>query len=152
MNLVRTIRSDNMTKQVLVSICGRQFDLEENEPIELVTTGEYYLKNGKHYIFYEEQMSEDDDITKNVLKISDGIVELKKRGVSEHTMVFEIGKKNHSNYHTPMGMLLMGVHTKALTVTEKEDGMELWIQYQLEVQGEHVSKCEITIKIQEKDV
>ena len=140
-----------MTKKVLVSISGRQFDLEDNEPIELMTTGEYYLKNGKHYIFYEEQLSPEDDTTKNVLKISDGVVELKKRGVSEHTMVFEIGKKNHSHYQTPIGSLLMGIHTKALTFTEKEDGMEIWIQYQLELSGEHVSKCEITIKVQTKE-
>lgn len=139
-----------MTKKVMVSISGRQFDLEDNEPIELITAGEYYLKNEKHYILYEEQMSPEDGVTKNVLKIGDGIVELKKRGATDYTMTFEIGKKNHAHYQTPIGPLFMGVHTKSLTFTEKEEEMELWIQYDLEVQGEHVSKCEITIKIESK--
>ena len=40
-----------MTKDVLVKISGLQFEeQEENEPVEIITTGNYYKKNGKHYI------------------------------------------------------------------------------------------------------
>ena len=35
--------------------CGIQKrDGETDEPIETVTPGEYYFRNGKHYILYEE--------------------------------------------------------------------------------------------------
>ena len=44
-----------MTKDVLITICGIQKrDGETDEPIETVTPGEYYFRNGKHYILYEE--------------------------------------------------------------------------------------------------
>ena len=52
-----------MTKDVLVSISGMHEEIvevtpeveeDENEAIEVVTPATYYLKNGKHYIVYEE--------------------------------------------------------------------------------------------------
>ena len=47
-----------MTKEVLINISGLQMDVDPENPIEMVTTGAYYLKNGKHYILYDE-LSED---------------------------------------------------------------------------------------------
>ena len=55
-----------MTKEVLINISGLQMDVDPENPIEMVTTGAYYLKNGKHYILYDE-LSEDNEVTKNVL-------------------------------------------------------------------------------------
>ena len=44
-----------MTKDVLITISGIQtIDGEVNDPIETVTPGEYYFRNGKHYILYDE--------------------------------------------------------------------------------------------------
>ena len=44
-----------MTKEVLVTISGLQFSPEtESESVELITSGSYYKKNGKHYIIYDE--------------------------------------------------------------------------------------------------
>lgn len=46
-----------MTKDVIVTISGLQFAQEtETEPVEIVTAGSYYKKNGKHYIIYDEVM------------------------------------------------------------------------------------------------
>ena len=43
-----------MTKEVLVTISGLQFSPEtESESVELITSGSYYKKNGKHYIIYD---------------------------------------------------------------------------------------------------
>lgn len=43
-----------MTKDILINISGLQMDVDPNDPIEMMTTGAYYLRNGKHYILYEE--------------------------------------------------------------------------------------------------
>ncbi len=48
-----------MTKDVLLSISGLQFAAKEEEdvePVEVITAGGYYKKNGKHYIMYDEVM------------------------------------------------------------------------------------------------
>lgn len=53
-------------------------DVDPNDPIEMMTTGAYYLRNGKHYILYDE-LSEDNEIVKNVIKIGPKSVELTRK-------------------------------------------------------------------------
>ena len=44
-----------MTKDVLVTVKGLQsIDAGEPEEAELVSKGDYYYKNGHHYIFFDE--------------------------------------------------------------------------------------------------
>ena len=48
-----------MTKEVMVTIAGLQAigeDSEDQDAIELVHIGEYYKKNGNHYILFDEMM------------------------------------------------------------------------------------------------
>ena len=46
-----------MTKDVIISIRGLQVLVDENgeqEPVEVLNTGQYYYKNHQHYILYDE--------------------------------------------------------------------------------------------------
>ena len=43
-----------MTKDVLITISGVQMSDGDNSDVEMITTGSYYMKNGKHYITYDE--------------------------------------------------------------------------------------------------
>ena len=45
-----------MTKDVLITISGIQMMDEEDSDVEMIVRGDYYQKNGKHYILYEEVM------------------------------------------------------------------------------------------------
>jgi len=59
-----------MTKDVLLSIRGLQFvarEEEDIEPVEMITAGDYYKKNGKHYIMYDEVMEGFDGNTRNII-------------------------------------------------------------------------------------
>ena len=47
-------------------------DVDPNDPIEMMTTGAYYLRNGKHYILYDE-LSEDNEIVKNVMGLGPSV-------------------------------------------------------------------------------
>ena len=45
-----TVEESNMTKDVIVTICGLQNGPEtDGEPIEMIVAGEYFYKNNKHY-------------------------------------------------------------------------------------------------------
>ena len=107
-----------MTKDILINISGLQMDVDPNDPIEMMTTGAYYLRNGKHYILYDE-LSEDNEIVKNVIKIGPKSVELTRKGGQSSHMVFEEGKENLSYYDTPFGSLLMGVNTSNIDWIEE---------------------------------
>ena len=49
-----------MEKEVLIHVKGlHMMDTPEgDEPIEIVVPGEYYFRNGSHYLRYEEMLDE----------------------------------------------------------------------------------------------
>lgn len=60
-----------MTKEVLIHMKGLQTlgGLEESEePVEMMTVGEYYFRNGAHYLLYEENMEGFQEPTHNMIR------------------------------------------------------------------------------------
>ncbi|RHV66163.1 MULTISPECIES: DUF1934 domain-containing protein [Clostridia] len=140
-----------MTKDVLITICGIQKrDGETDEPIETVTPGEYYFRNGKHYILYEEVQEGIAEVTKCMIKIGDDSVDLSKKGASGVHMIFQRDKKTRTSYQTPYGSLMLGFDSKMIRVLESEDMIHLNLEYDLEVEEEYLAKCSLTLKVQAK--
>lgn len=143
-----------MTKDVLLSISGLQFaakDEEDIEPVEMITAGDYYKKNGKHYILYDEVMEGFDGNTKNIIKLTEDSLDITKKGISNVHMIFEKNKKNVSYYNTPFGSLLIGIDAKSVDIAETESHIDVKIKYNLEVNYEHLADCSITMSIQSKE-
>ena len=70
-----------MTKEVLVTISGLQFSPEtESESVELITSGSYYKKNGKHYIIYDEILEGEEGSIRNTIKANADSVDMIKGG------------------------------------------------------------------------
>ena len=140
-----------MTKEVIVTICGLQSGPDtDGEPIEMITTGEYFYKNNKHYILYEEVMEGETVPTKNRIKIAPGYMELTKRGLVSVDMLFEENKKNITHYNTPYGSLLMGIEAKKVEIAEAEDEIKVSVDYALELNEEHAADCDIKITVRSK--
>lgn len=139
-----------MTKEVLVAIAGLQFEMQDNETVEVITPGEYYYRGGKHYVLYEEVLEEDHQITKNTIKISDQQIEILRKGPMSVHMTFEENKDNITYYNTPFGQLLIGLNTYKIQKQIDEDKIEIIINYGLDINYAHVSDCEIKISIKSK--
>ena len=96
-----------MEKDVLISIRGLQYLMDEEsgeqEPVEVMTTGSYYKKNGHHFLIYDEATEGFDMMTHNMIKFTENALEVRKRGLIDVHMIFEEDKKNISFYHTPYG-------------------------------------------------
>ena len=71
-----------MTKDVLITISGVQMLDDDDEDVEMVTRGDYYQKNGKHYIMYDEQMEGFEGTVKNIIKVSPDSVDIIKKGIT----------------------------------------------------------------------
>ena len=141
-----------MTKDVLISISGLQFAEGENsEPVEVITSGSYYKKNGKHYILYDEVAEDTAGTTKNIIKLGDEVLDITKRGETNVHMMFEKNKKNMSYYNTPFGSLLVGINAKNVRVNETEEAIDIQVDYDLEVNYEHMAKCTINMNILPRD-
>lgn len=142
-----------MTKEVLLTLQGLQFDQreEDSDKIETVTVGDYFKKNDRHYVVYEEITEGFEQPTKNRLKFSDHMVELTRNGLVNVHMVFQENKKNMSNYNTPFGQILVGIDTKRISIDEKEDNIVVDVDYALDINYEFLSDCHIKIDIRSKE-
>ena len=109
-----------MDKNVLIHVRGLQMMEvgEEQEPIELVVPGQYYFRNGSHYLRYEEILDEGSEPTINYIKMSPQGMEVRKQGLVNVHMVFERGKKNMTFYTTPFGTLQMGIVATGMELNE----------------------------------
>ena len=111
-----------MTKDVLLSIKGLQIgENEQNDTIEVISPGDYYFRNGKHFFMYEEVMEGQKESTRNMIKVRDNYMELTKKGAVNVHMIFEKNKKNITYYNTPYGSLLVGIDAYRVDVQEKEE-------------------------------
>lgn len=141
-----------MTKEVLVSIQGLQFaDGSDSETVEVITSGDYYNKNGKHYIIYDEVMEGAPGTTKNIIKLGDEYLDITKRGETNVHMMFEKNKKNLTYYYTPFGSLLIGIDATKVAVKETEHDIHVTVDYALEVNYEHIADCTITMNVKSKE-
>ena len=143
-----------MTKEVLLTISGLHYDAlsgetdEDNVPIEVITPATYYLKNGKHYILYDELIEGMLGSIKNTIKITgDSKLEMRKSGITNTNMVFEKEKINVTQYDTPYGEMMIGVYTKDMKVDVTEDHIDVSIAYALDVNSEKVADCNIVMNI-----
>lgn len=135
-----------MTKDVLITISGLQFEVDSENALEIVSRGEYYFRNGKHFLIYEEISEEEQQVSKCVLKVSENVVELTKKGSTNVHLLFEKNKSNMTYYNTPFGELILGVATREIDLNVSEDSLDLRLNYTLDMNYQHVSECELTVK------
>ena len=140
-----------MTRDVLIRISGFQMLEEEQDSIEIITPGDYFLKNGKHYILYDEIIEGFEGVIKNTIKVASDSMDIRKSGISNVRMSFETDKKNISCYATPMGEMMIGINTRQISVDEAEDSLKIRVDYSLDINYEHISDHEIAIDVYSKE-
>ena len=131
-----------MQKEVLIHVRGLQMmDAQgDQEPIEIIVPGQYYFRNGSHYLRYEELLDETAEPTINYIKVSGKGLEVSKKG-----------KKNMTYYTTPYGTLQMGISATNLELTESEENLQIKADYALDMNEEHVADCYLAIQVQPRD-
>ncbi len=139
-----------MNKKVCIKITGLHgmTETDDTEAIEVINIGNYYKRNGKHYVRYEEPMEKSTKVNTNLLKITPEEIELIAKGSIGTHMVFTRGQKNMLYYETPFGGMNMGVDTYDLKVKERENHISADIKYGLEVNLDYVTDCKIHIDIE----
>lgn len=141
-----------MTKQVLLTIAGLQFmDEEQSEPVEIITAGDYYFRNGKHFVMYDEPVEGSSQSIHNTMKIGPESLEVMKKGLTNVHMVFEKNKKNLSFYETPFGSFQVGIQTSEVEIRETENNIDVQVAYALDINDEYLADCRIKMNIKSKD-
>ncbi len=141
-----------MTKDVLISLRGLQFDQSDSdvEKIETIMPGSYYEKNGSHYVLYDEIMEGFSEPVKNRIKFGEHALELTRSGAVNVHMIFEENRKNMTSYNTPYGNILIGIDTRKIHITQESDRIVVDVDYALDVNYEYLTDCQIVLDIKSK--
>lgn len=142
-----------MEREVLIRVCGTQMSEgnEEQEPIEIIVPGQYFIKRDTHYFRYEEYMEDFREPTLNYIKYSGQKLEVRKMGLINVTMVFEPGKRNVAFYTTPYGTMEMGLTTRDLLIQEPDENHVLVsVSYAMDISNQHTADCTLTLEAYSK--
>lgn len=112
---------------------------------EVITSGSYFEKDGRHYIKYDEVQEDSNEVIRNLLKIENGSLELTRRGMTNVHMVFEKDKKKRLITTPHLEDSWSGISATHLDVSEKEDSIDVQVKYALEINSEYIADCSISI-------
>ena len=140
-----------MTKEVVVTISGLQLSDDDQDTIETVHVGEYHEKDGVHYVFFDEILEGHDQPVRNMIKLGERSVAVRKRGPVSSELSFEEGSTSESAYNMPFGAFMVSVHTSSVRLNVEEEKIESKASYRLSINGEHCSDCDIQVTVQAKE-
>ena len=133
---------------VVVRVRGSQRDDSgEENTIESMALGRHSVKNGKHYVLYEDAMLDEKAKTSTVLKFSNEEVVILRKGGVHQKMRFREGAETSSMYRTPYGDLKLSVRTNRLRVSLglMEGGIEA--EYDIAIDGRYQSSNTLQVQI-----
>ena len=136
-----------MKKDVMVTVSGTQTSIEPEEPIEIISKGTYYKRDGKIYIKYTE-ITEEDSLDCMIKIEGNDYVEIVKKGTYGACLIFKNGESCLKPYNTPFGTLMVETVTEDMIILEDEDKIIIKIRYALNINYDHVSMCEVEIKVE----
>lgn len=121
-----------MTGKVQIDIKGVRIIDGQREQVDEAGTGEYYKRNGKHYVIGTSK----DGAIKRMKFTVDSMSVTGKGGGS---MVFEAGKETRTFYGTPVGDLALEFRTQEFCLRQEDAFLEAKVRYALYQDGMHVS-------------
>lgn len=136
-----------MKNDAIIKISGLQVVDDSGESIETISAGKHYIKNEKHYAFYDE-LEDDNKKISNIIKFDKDFIEVTRKGAVNTKLNFTLNKTNQSLYSTPFGDMLIEVFTKNISLNEEEADVNLLVDYEMFIDGDKVSDNKIEINIQ----
>lgn len=141
----------NEKHKYMISIIGEQCVDGQDDRIEVMTTGNYMIKNGHHYIAYKEYDADSPDTYfNNLVKVEGELVTISRKGPVSSQLLLEKGRRHQCLYQTIAGDLMIGVFTKTLKNNLDEKGGTLEVSYTLDFNTDLVSENRFKITIEEK--
>jgi len=140
-------------KDIMLKIVGKQIKTEkEEEQLEFVTEGKYYVKGDSVYLLYDESQFSGMEGCTTSLKITGDKIKMKRFGevIGLDTEIeFEKGKRFKGYYDTPFGSVEMEVLTnQVVNNIEKVEGKgSLNIDYHISLRGLSEGRSILDIQI-----
>ena len=140
-----------MERNVLVTVTGLLFTgsgEDEKDYIDVITPGQYFERDNRHYLVYEEVLEGCDTPIHNLITIAPEKISIRKNGVVATEMVFRPHHTTNTYYSTPFGNLDLSVTTHRIEVNVRVEGIAADIRYRLMINGEQKNDCFVKLLVQ----
>jgi uncharacterized beta-barrel protein YwiB (DUF1934 family) len=128
-------------KKVYISIRGLPvYSANEDDAFELITDGEYLQHNGISTFSYIESTLTGQEGQLTTFDVEQDRVVLKRNDGMSGDMIFSENQKHHFLYDTPFGSVMLGIDTHSIKNNMSDDGGNLEIRYDIEVDNIAVSQ------------
>ena len=139
-------------KDIMLKIVGKQVTTEaEEQQLEFVTEGKYYVKGDSVYLLYDESEFSGMEGCTTSLKITGDNIKMKRYGENiglDTEIEFEKGKRFKGYYDTPFGSVEMEVLTnEVVNKIEKSGKGSLNIDYHISLRGLSEGRSILDIQI-----
>ena len=123
-----------MEKEVVISIKGmQQYEGALPDAVELVTAGRLARDGTGYTLSYQESELTGLEGTLTTIQVDGGQVTLLRVGEFNSQLVFQEGRRHLSVYNTPYGAMSVGVHTRHLLAELNDQGGDIEVDYEIEV-------------------
>ncbi|MBE7021402.1 MAG: DUF1934 domain-containing protein [Ruminococcaceae bacterium] len=137
-----------MKKDVIVSFTSyNAYEDAQADKVVFETKGSFYLKDGKHYLKYDEQINETK--VSNTLKIEEKKVTIMRFGEVNTQITVEQGKKHLNYYETGEGSFLMGIYGDRVDIDISGKKGHILLKYGVEFNNVLTTKNTIEVKFEE---
>ena len=137
-----------MKKDVYISIKGSQAYEDDQNKMEVTTSGKFYDKDGKYYVSYVEGELTGMEKCNTTIKVSpDGTVTMMRHGQTNTHMIFEKDKCHIGHYETPYGDFTISVTANKIDVSLDENGGNIDIDYIMDINNVARSRNGISLTI-----
>ena len=139
-----------MTRDVLIRLSGLQSMEDDEGVVEVITAGDYFWKNNKHYLIYDEVMEGTDGTIRNTMKLTPSELESMNSAPITARRAFDVTKTTQHHYATPIGEMLVEMTTSRIGFEEEDDHLKVEVEYSLDINYDHVSDCRIVLDVTSK--
>ena len=140
-----------MKKDVLISIKGVYRSEDDNDVIELFTTGTYYKKSGRYHICYDESEATGFEGSRTTLTVDkQDKVTLERSGKSRAQLIVERGVRHQCHYDVGVGDIILGVLGNSIKSSLGDGGGKLEVKYSLDINSALASENEMYVHVKEK--
>lgn len=109
---------------------------QEDQNMELMTEGKFYIKEGQYYFMYEESELSGMEGTRTLLKLGQDKVTMRRYGQNDSELTFEAGIRYDALYKTPYGHFDMEVVASKVDYQVDEEGnANIELIYEISIKG-----------------
>ena len=139
---------EDQKKDVMISIKGISNANQNEDVVELLTSGLFYRGDNSFLLSYNESETTGFAGHKTTLKIEDKRVIMNRTGKTNSQLVVEKGCRHQCNYDTGYGSITVGVSGIEISSTLSDEGGEVDFSYEMDINTALACENRVIIKVE----